>query len=62
LPRAEQEAQTYVTELYAHLLPEHLERARNAVQLPPPPQDLWRPTLANASRTQEIPQKTVMRH
>jgi integrase len=27
---------TYVTELYAHLLPEHLDRARNAVQLAPP--------------------------
>jgi len=30
---------TYVTELYAHLLPEHLNRARNAVQLAPPSEE-----------------------
>jgi integrase len=65
-------SQTYVTELYTHLLPEHLDRARNAVQLPPPPslrlvpsgsaRKLWRPTLAKASHTPKTPKKTYTRH
>ena len=51
-------SQTYVTELYAHLLPEHLGRARNAVQLAPTSKKVWRRTLATASQTQETPLKT----
>lgn len=37
---------TYTTERYAHLLPEHLLRARNAVQLSPPRADWSAKTLA----------------
>ncbi len=65
-------SQTYVTELYTHLLPEHLDRARNAVQLCPPgplkavrsnlTKKLWRPTLAKASATPKTPSKTHSRH
>jgi integrase len=55
-------SQTYVTELYAHLLPEHLDRARDAVQLAPTSEKVWRQTLARPSKTQETSSKTHLRH
>lgn len=51
---------TYVTELYTHMLPGHLARARNAVQLAPP-RKVWRPTLAKAKAPQKQ-RKTSSRH
>ena len=41
--------------------PDHLDRARNAVQLAPGGK-LWRPTLAKAAKTQKIQSKTHLRH
>lgn len=41
---------TRITELYAHLLPEHLDRARNAVNIGPPLKKTGAATGAKASR------------
>jgi integrase len=49
-----------VTELYAHLLPEHLARARNAVNLGPTLKTMV-PTMAKAKKTQNLPRKTGTR-
>jgi len=48
-----------VTELYSHLLPDHLERARNAVNLLPKTMATSMAKAAGASRT---PRKTAKRH
>jgi len=45
-----------VTELYAHLLPDHLARARNAVNLGPAA------TVAAETKTAKLPKKTHTRH
>jgi integrase len=47
-----------VTELYSHLLPGHLERARNAVNLAP----TMAATVAASSKTTKTPKKTAKRH
>jgi len=57
---------TYVTELYTHLLPDHLAQARNAVQLAPPGPTWAKPkpkTLAKtlADKT-KYSMKSTMRH
>lgn len=43
-------SQTRITELYAHFLPEHLEKARDAVNLAPP-SSLWPEALAKRPRS-----------
>lgn len=56
---------TRVTELYTHLLPGHLDRARNAVQLAPPSLE-WSKTLAKTlaktKKSSKTPKKTYSRH
>lgn len=48
-----------VTELYSHLLPEHLKRARNAVNLLP---KTMARAMAKPTRKPKTPQKTALRH
>jgi len=50
-----------VTELYAHLLPDHLARARNAVNLGPALQTVAA-TVAAETKTAKLPKKTHTRH
>jgi site-specific recombinase XerD len=50
-----------VTELYAHLLPDHLARARNAVNLGPTLQTVAA-TVATEAKTANSPKKTHKRH
>jgi hypothetical protein len=50
-----------VTDLYAHLLPDHLARARNAVNLGPALQTVAM-TVATGTETARIPRKTHKRH
>jgi integrase len=52
---------TRVTELYAHLLPGHLDRARNAVDMAPPSK-VWRPSLATVKEPTNFPKKAAKRH
>jgi integrase len=52
---------TRVTELYAHLLPGHLERARNAVNLAPALQTMAA-TMATKTESAILPKKTHKRH
>jgi hypothetical protein len=50
-----------VTELYAHLLPGHLARARNAVNLSPTLQTVAM-TVATEAETAKFSKKTHTRH
>jgi len=50
-----------VTELYAHLLPGHLARARNAVNLGPSLQTVAA-TVAAETETAKLPKKIHTRH
>jgi hypothetical protein len=50
-----------VTELYAHLLPDHLARARNAVNLGPTLQTVAA-TVATKAETAKFPKKIHTRH
>ncbi len=50
-----------LTELYAHLLPDHLARARNAVNLGPTLQTVAA-TVAMEAKTANSPQKRHKRH
>jgi hypothetical protein len=50
-----------VTELYAHLLPDHLARARNAVNLGPTLQTVAT-TVARGTETANFQRKTHTRH
>ena len=50
-----------VTELYTHLLPDHLARARNAVNLGPTLQTVAA-TVATGTETAKIQQKPHTRH
>jgi integrase len=50
-----------VTELYAHLLPDHLARARNAVNLGPTLQTVAA-TVATGTETAKFPMKSHKRH
>jgi len=51
---------TQVTELYSHLLPDHLARARNAVNLRPSLQTMA-PAMAAGAKTRNPPKKTKKR-
>jgi integrase len=51
-----------VTELYAHLLPGHLERARNAVNLGPRLQTMAATMAKKRGAPRERPRKAVKRH
>lgn len=50
-----------ITELYAHLLPGHLERARNAVNIGPPLKTVAT-TVAETGKTRVLPAKVGKRH